>query len=475
MAIARKIAYNVVFNASAKILSTVLALVGIGFITRYLGKEGFGEYSIVLAFFAFFASIADLGIYTITARNISREGADEEKIVGNAMSLRILSSLFVFLLTPAIVYFLPYSTDVKLGIIIAAASFLFSSTYSVLNGVFQKNIAMDKVAIVELLGKVLQVFIIILAVKKDLGFLVLVSSLLFYMIFNFIFVLTWARKYIAVRLRFDFSYWKEFLKESAPMGISVIVTFLYFKLDTILLSILKDSSQVGIYNAAYKVIENITFFPAMIMGLVLPLISRSIFLDKKRFEYISNETVKFFLVLIIPLIVGTLFLSDGIIQLIAGSGFSESAGVLRILIFALGFIFFGNFFNSILIAGNLQKKLMIALSFSAVFNISINAFFIPMFSFTGAAITSVLTEGLVVILTFYLTKKHLGYVPSVNNFSKILFSGLIMGIFLFFFAEMNLIMLVLISALVYIMALWGTRAITTDEILSIVATKPKKI
>ena len=39
MAIARKIAYNVVFVATAKVLSTFLALVGIGFITRYLGTQ----------------------------------------------------------------------------------------------------------------------------------------------------------------------------------------------------------------------------------------------------------------------------------------------------------------------------------------------------------------------------------------------------------------------------------------------------
>src|SRR5471030_1070047 len=128
MAIARKIAYNVVFNVITKILSTILALVGIGFITRYLGKEGFGDYSTVLAFFAFFGSVADLGLYTITAREISRQGADEEKILGNAFALRLISSIIVFLVTPVLVFFLPYSHDVKIGILIAAASFVFSST-----------------------------------------------------------------------------------------------------------------------------------------------------------------------------------------------------------------------------------------------------------------------------------------------------------------------------------------------------------
>ena len=57
MVIARKIAYNVVVSGASKVLSTILALVAIGFITRYLGTEGFGNYAIVLAFLSFFAMI----------------------------------------------------------------------------------------------------------------------------------------------------------------------------------------------------------------------------------------------------------------------------------------------------------------------------------------------------------------------------------------------------------------------------------
>ena len=107
MAIARKIAYNVIFNVIAKMLSTILALVGIGFITRYLGTQGFGDYSTVLAFFSFFGSFADLGLYTITAREISRPGADEKKILGNAFSLRLVSSITLFIITPFLIFFFP--------------------------------------------------------------------------------------------------------------------------------------------------------------------------------------------------------------------------------------------------------------------------------------------------------------------------------------------------------------------------------
>lgn len=466
MAVAGKIAYNVFFNATAKILSTVLALISIGFITRYLGKEGFGNYATVLAFFSFFVSMADLGLYSIATREISRAGADEKKIIGNAFSLRLFSALVVFIFSP-LVLLLPYSQELKTGIIIASASFVFSSSYSVLNGIFQKYLAMDKVAITELAGKVIQLILIAAAVKMNWGFSAIILALLAYMIFNFSVILALSRRYVKFKIEIDFSYWKKFLKESLPMGIAVIISFLYFKMDTILLSVMKSSADVGIYNAAYKVIENITFFPAMMIGLILPLTSRYVFTDKEKFRQISDKTFKIFLILIIPIVIGALFLSDGIIRLIGGGGFAESATVLRILIFALVFIFFGNFFNIILLSGNLQKKLMVVLAFCAVFNLSLNFFFIPRYSYIGAAYISVATEMLVVIFGFYLSRKYLKYTPQIKNIGGIFVAGSAMAAFLFFLGGTNFFILALGSAALYLIFLYLTKTVTQDEIKSI--------
>ena len=468
MAVARKIAYNVLFNIVTKILSTILALVGIGFITRYLGRDGFGDYSTVLAFFAFFGAIADLGIYSITAREISRPGANEEKILGNALAIRVTTAAAVLFLTPLFIYFLPYSSDIKYGILWVALSFVFSSTYTVLNGVFQKNLAMDKVALAEVMGKVVQIGIIVLAVKKNLGFDVIILSILASMVFNFTLVTLLVRKFVSLKLKFDFNYWKKFLKESLPMGISSIVVFIYFKMDTIMLSIMKTSAEVGTYNAAYKVIENIAFFPSMIMGLVFPIISKNIFTDRKQFVHISNETAKVFIILIIPILVGTLFLSDGIIRLIGGTSFSQSAQTLRILVFALACIFFGGFFNNILIAANRQKNLMYALVFCSIFNVIINFFIIPIYSYNGAAAVSLLTEALVMSLSFSMTVKYVGYTPKINHFFRILFSGIIMALSLFLLNEkMPFWGSAVIGAVSYGLSLWATKTVTIGELKKI--------
>ena len=474
MVIARKIAYNVLVGSVSKILSTILALISIGFITRYLGKDGFGDYAIVLAFLSFFAAISDLGLYQFSTKEISLPDANEDEVMGNAFTMRVTSSLAVLLLALIFVSFLPYSSAVKYGIIIIATSFIFSSSYQVLNGVFQKHLAMDKVAIAEFTGKVLQLVVVIIAVKLKLSFSWIMSALLFNMFWSFGLVYFLSRKYIKLKFRFNFSYWKKFIRQSYPIGVMAIVVFVYFKTDTLLLSVLKSNVEVGIYNVAYKVLENISFFPTMIIGLIFPIISQAIVTDKNRFKDILNKTFKVFLLLTVPLVVGTVFLSNGVINLIGGAGFSESALVLRILVFALAAIFFGNFFNAILIAGNLQKKLMYILAGAAVFNIVSNLIFIPLFSYLAAAIISVATEMIVVVSAGVLVFKELNYRPKVEKGGRIFLAGIVMAIFLFFFQRFGFYLSGLLSICIYICALWLFRAVESGEITSIISKKEVK-
>lgn len=468
MAIARKIAYNVVFNSFLKVFSTVvLSLLSVRLITGYLGQEGFGAYSTVLAFFALFSALADLGLSSVTVREISREGADESNILSRVFSLRLTASSIVFLLSPFLVMFFHYSRDLKIGIFIAAGTILFSSASLMLNGIFQKRLAMDKVALVEFLGKLFQVSLVILIVRENWGFLAIVSTLFAALSFNAIIVLFLSRRYVKFSPRIDFVYWKGFLRESLPMGATAIITFAYFKMDTILLSILQSNAHVGIYNVAYKIMENLIFFPAMLAGLILPLLSRFIFTQRARFEEIANKTFKVFIIIVVPIVAGTWFLSGDIIRIVSGSGFPESAPVLRILIFALGFIFFGSYFNMLLVVGNAQKKLMQVLFFVAIFNVSLNAILIPRFSYMGAASSSLATEALVVILTSFLVYKYIRYVPAFESIGKILLSGIAMSGTLFLLEPYSFFMAGGVGVVVYLGTLWLTKAISSEEVVSL--------
>jgi O-antigen/teichoic acid export membrane protein len=469
--IAQKITYNIIVNGIAKVVSIALALFAIGMLTRYLGTDGFGKYTTMLAFFAFFVALGDFGLYAIATREISRENAREEWILSRIFTLRLIISVTIFLASTFFVWTLPYEYDVKVSILIASGAFIFSSSYGLLNGIFQKYIAMDRVAFVELSGKIIQVCIIVAVVKMSLGFIVVACALLLTMLWNFFLLFILSRSYTKISLRIDFSYWKSFLKESFPMGVSAIVTFLYFKIDAILLSFFQSQSDVGIYGAAYKIIETLTFFPAMVIGLIFPLFSRYIFTNKQLFIKISNIILKIFTIIVIPLVISTLFLAHEIISIVGGADFKESVLVLQILIFSLALIFYGHFFINIIIAGSLQKKLMYALVVAAILNITINSIMIPLFSYNGAAITSVITELFVVLSTAYIALRFTPYkFISIKVFSVFL-SGAAM-ILLHSVLPFSGFINAFFALSTYILLLFIFRVITRSDIMHV---RPKRV
>jgi len=460
----RKIAYNIVFNSFMKVVTTVvLSLVSIRLITGYLGKEGFGDYATVLAFFAFFSAIADLGIGSITAREISREGVDEGGILGRVASLRIASSVALFLIIPLFLPLFSYPAPVKVGIWIASGAIVFSSFSIFLNGIFQKNIAMDRIAMTEFMGKIVQVSAVYLVVSLNLGFLGIASTLVISLSFNALTAFLLSRKYAKFRLIADVPFWKRFLSDSLPLGGSALITFFYFKMDTILLSVLKGSAAVGTYGVAYKVMENLTFFPALLAGLILPLLSRVLF-DKERFRDIADTTFRVFSIIATPIVLGGVFFSDKIIGIVSGSGFQDSIPVLNLLLFSLIFIFFGNFFNMLLIVGNHQKELMKTLLIVAMINIVANLFLIPKLSYLGAAWTSLGTEFLVAILTGALVSRLLNYRPSFGKIGRVAISAVIMSMVLIGTKSLPFVVSGFLSVLAYLAMLWIFQAVSSAEV-----------
>ena len=472
MALARKIAYNVVFNSALKVISTVfIALLSIRLITGYLGQEGFGEYATVLAFFALFGAIGDLGLANITAREIAKPAIDESEFFGKVAALRVTASLAIILLAPLLLFWFHYTPHVKGGIVVITIALLFAQFSTLLNGVFQKRLAMDRVAMVEFAGKILQFTLIYLAVRFDLGFLAVVGAVLFTMFFNAVTALYLSRKFIRFHFSWDYQFWCRFMHDAWPLGLTAIVTFAYFKLDTIILSLLQPAAHVGVYNVAYKIMENLIFFPAMLVGLILPLLSRAHDVDEHQFREIAEKTAKVFIAIVLPIVIGTLFLAPDIVAVVSGGGFEMSADVLRILIFSLAGIFFGHYFNMLILVGNAQKKLLKALAVVAVVNVSLNIVLIREFSYFGAAISSAVTELLVVVLSGVIAYQTLGFFPKPDRLFRIFLSAGAMAAVLVLAAPLPFVATLFLAGLSYTVLLWVTRAVTSKEISSVFSNK----
>lgn len=475
MTIVKKIAYNTFVSTGARIIGVALSLIGIGFITRYLGQEGFGSYSLILVFVSVFDVLADFGLYSLMTREISKPGADEKKVASNIFTIRIFTLLIFLAIAVVSVWFFPYPLKIKTGVAVMSLSCFFLSACQVLMGIFQKHLRTDKPSIAEILGRFFQLLLIVFVVHFDLGFLFVLIASLFSSVVIFLLSFIFSRKYIIVSFAFDFSYWKKIIREAIPIAISVILTLVYFKIDSIFLSLNfinrfspSPLSDVGIYGIAYKVLEGLIFFPAMFVGLIMPLLSGSAVSDKEQFKKIFQKTLNILIIFVVPLIVGILILAIPIIKLIGGNNFIESAPVLRILSFAVGLIFLGSLFGNSIIALNRQKVGAWIYFGGMIFNIVTNLIFIPKYRYLGAAGTTVATEFLVTFLMIVLIYKTIHYFPSFRIVFKALIGGIAMGVFIWFFRGWNLFLLVGLGIAIYFGVLYFIKGIKKEEILLLI-------
>jgi len=239
-------------------------------------------------------------------------------------------------------------------------------------------------------------------------------------------------------------------------------------MDTIMLSLMKPPADVGIYGLAYKFLESLLFFPAMFVGLIMPLMSKYAFSAREKFKKITQKSLDILLIFIIPLLVGIFFLSPQIVTLIAGQDFILSANVLNILIIAVGIIFLGVLFSNMIISLEMQKSLVYIYGAGAILNLVANFIFIPKYSYYGAAGTTVLTELIVTVLMVIVLYRVLKTFLSFGLLIKYILAGLVMAGLLYILAGWNLFILIILASLVYFGFLWLIGGFSTKEVLALV-------
>lgn len=459
----QKIAYNAVFSTFARVLEMAIVFVTIKLTTTYLGLEGFGDYGTVLAFVYIFSVLADFGLYSIVVRDISLPDADESRIVSGALSLRFFLGAAVLGSAYFFSSLFPYSDDVRTGILIAAAGYWFLNGVQVLMGLFQKHLLMDRVSVAEVLGRVVQFVLVVLAVRYDLGFLFIIGTVFWGAILNFFLVILYARKLVKIRLNLDFELWRDMLVRAFPLAVSAILVLIYFKLDTIFLSVMKDSSAVGIYSLAYKIMENLIFFPSMIVGLTMPLMSRSAFENREQFKSIMQRTLNFLLIAIVPVVLGIFAVSKKLILLLSEPEYSDAAPVLNILTVALAFIFLGALFSNVIIAIKKQKDLAYIYFCGALFNVAVNLIVIPRYSYFGAAFSTLATEFLVTALMVVAIYREIKFIPSFANLLRTGAAGILMFTVLTALSFLDIFSMMIIGTAVYGAAVYAFGGVSKEE------------
>lgn len=455
MSVTRAIANNTMIQISGRAIGTFLGLLTVGIMTRHLGQTGYGEFTTVMSFLQFFGIIADFGLTMTMVRMIADVTKDERKVASNIFTLRVISGLIFFGIAPIVALGFPYPIIVKMGIAVASVSHFGNSLSQVLVGIFQKHLSVHRSAVAEVIGRSVLLIGVLVSAYLGFGLLSFIIALLVANLLQFALTFALAQRHVAVRLDFDLSLWRDIIRISWPIGLSILFNLVYLKGDIIVLSVTRSAAEVGLYGAAYKVLDVVTAIPMIFMGLVLPLLtvawSSS---DTDDFRRKLGKAFDFLSLIALPITFGAFPVADDLMRLIAGDAFATSGAFLSILMIAGAAVFWSALFGHAVVALNLQKKMIWAYAIVAAIALTLYIALIPEYGAISAAWITVLSEVMIAIITAIAVFRMTGYVVSMKTFGRALLAAALMTSAVYGMSDIHVLLRIAFGAIVYAVSLY---------------------
>jgi len=468
----REMARNYSVHFAGRVLGTFFGIVTIAILTRHLGETGYGELTTAMTFLQIFGVMVDFGLTLTLVQMISEHGADERRITGGILGLRLVSGIIFFGLAAFIGASLPYSPIIKMAIAVGTLSYLFMTASGMLVGVFQKHLAMWRVALSELLNRFATLGAVVAFAYLQFG---VVAMMVAFIIGNFLQLVSTmylAKPYVKIWPRIDTAIWKDAIIRGWPIGLSILFNLIYLKSDILILGFFRPQADVGIYGAAYKILDVITAIPVMYMGIALPSLVHYWSIDaKKDFRKMIQKSFDFFSIVSIPILAGALVVGVPLLVFVSGEAFAQSGAVLKVLMIAAVIVFYGSLTGHVIVALKLQKPMTWGYAATAVLALVGYLLVIPRFGLWGAAWMTVVSEAIIAIITFIVVAKASKFVPNLVVTAKAVGAGAVMYVLLTVLPPIHVLWQVVIGGLVYGAVLFGTGGVNISTIKDMLKKK----
>jgi len=389
--IERKILQNASFQLASRLITTGIGFVITILIARHFGPATFGDFSKITSFVALFYLVIDFGLNATFLKN--------PKSFSSLFYLRLALSFLIFASSNLIAQILPYdpitgigfSPLVRMGIFVFSFSLFAQSVIFSSSAIFQKNLRYDLFLVSQTVGSVFNLFLIaiLLFFAKSLTFVIFAFSLSTFL------TAAVSLFFVQERLKgFDSKYSKMIFLGSIPLGLTLLFNLVYFRIDILLLSIVKPNIDVGIYSIAYKFFDFFIAIPLFLSNALYPKMLSTL-KEKKDFGSLIKNYLIVYLGFSIVVVIPVWFLSP--LFSIISPAFSKASIPFRILILSIPVFFLTSFLQWILVSLNKQKFLMWIYGVSVIINIVLNLALIPKYSYLASAVITGVCELFILI------------------------------------------------------------------------------
>ena len=456
---------NISWVTTSQVIVNLCAFLWTIAIARYLGVNDYGILSFAISFTVLLGMGTDIGMSTFATREISKDKSITHKFINNVIPFKILLSIALFIVTALILILLGYNKlTIEVALIISMET-IFICMIKFIGGVFQAYENQKINSIGEMIAGILLLIFTLIVIMLDLGLIgVAISYALAYLIFLLHMAINMNKSFGIPKFEFDFKFWKDVAIKSIPFGLSIFFYTVYFSIDVVMIQFLSGDYATGIYNSAYKIVSVFAAFYVIYQYVIFPLMSKLYAENANLLKVSFEQSFKYSFLILLPLCIGVYFYSPYIIDLIYSNQYALASPAMQILIWTVVFLFINGVATSLL--NSIGKEVSVTKIYlvAALFNIVLNYLTIPVWSYIGASITTVLSEILILVLMMYSIFKT-EYKPDLSllkTIVKLIVCGFILAVVLYLI-NVSLWLAIPIGFVVYVLALFITRTIDDTD------------
>lgn len=466
MSLAKKILNNFFILFSSQVIARLLNFIIVLYLVRVITPSEFGLINFAKTIALYFGLLLNIGLDQYGLKELSKDRNDKNNIIGNILSMKILLSIFSYMV---LLLFIPYSWfeyDIKRLTILYGLAMILEGIG--MAWVFNALEKMKAIFYSEVIKTSLLLILIVIFVKSSLDIFkiplfecaaVFLGCLI--LILNF---------YIMGRhiiFSFNFKTLKDLIISAIPLGMVLTINYIYYNFGLTLLGFSKGMMEVGLYMAPYKLML------AMI-NMVLGTLSMALIPTIARLYVESKDSLRDFLAKLSRMLLflsffiaifGTL-LAEPVITVIFGIGYLKSVEVFRILIWWLVALYMSFHLTLTLYVCDETKRFFKVSFYTLAINVILNILLIPRFNMFGLATAMALSGiGSLSIALSYVNKN---VVKLPIGRAELIFSISSIGIaFVLLALQFPLIYKIALAAISYLILSLSMKILRREDIVTI--------
>ena len=409
---ARTIARNALVVGIAQILGKLVSLGFYVVMARMLGEEGFGAYIFALSLAQLMVVFAGFGIDEWIGRTVARDPTTAPRMMMDALVAKTVFGTLGAVLAVVSAVVAGYSSAVQATVALLAAGALLELGMNTFNAVYQGLDDLRVPAAAALLQRVSIGLIGIVALLAGAGIVVAAAI---YFACTLVAAIVVATRLAAHGVKPEMppspAGALTLVRTTFALGLTVLLNTALFRIDTVLLSLIKDNAAVGFYGAAYRLLESPLFLAYALTGALLPSLARATRTSTPPIGELAAVGLKLILSALAP--IGTVFavLAEPIVELLFSADYAPAIPAVRILGGAAALYGVGYFCTFVLIGQGKQRVLPKITAVVLVSNVALNLVLIPVWSFRGAALVTSLSELALAVALLTFTVRITGPLP----------------------------------------------------------------